>query len=97
VSTRTAQVEAAVTRVLSEAIHDLRDPRIPVVVTIEAVRVSADLQHARVYVSAIGDMTDLLAALEHARGFLHRRLAGELNLRRTPTLTFFEAGEAPQP
>ena len=84
-------------RVLSDAIHDLRDPRIPVVVTIEAVRVSADLQHARVFVSALGDTGELLAALNHARGFLQARLAGDLNLRRTPNLAFYDAGSSALP
>lgn len=94
-STRVAQVEAAVARVLSEAVHELRDPRIPLVVTIERVKVSADLQHAKVWVSALGDLEPVVAALEHAKGFLQRRLSAELNLRRTPALAFVAAQGSP--
>lgn len=94
-STRTAQVEAAVGRVLSDAIRELSDPRLPLVVTVSGVRVSADLQHARVYVTALGDLEPVVAALEHAKGFLQRRLSTELNLRRTPALAFFAAQPSP--
>ena len=91
-----AQTESAVLRSLSSAIHDLKDPRVPVVVTVERVKVSGDLQHAKVWVSAIGDMPDLLAALTRASGFLQRRLAQDLNLRRTPSLSFLEANDLPE-
>lgn len=94
-SNRTSQVEAAISRVLSEAMHDLNDPRVPLVVTVEAVRVTADLQQARVIVSAIGDVNQLVAALEHARGFLQHRVADELKLRRTPILAFAAAMPLP--
>ncbi len=93
-STKMAQVENAILRFLTHAIHDLRDPRIPLIVTVEAVRVTADLQQAKVFVSTLGDMQGLLAALEHARGFLQKQLSRELDLRRTPALSFYSAEDA---
>jgi ribosome-binding factor A len=55
------------------------------------VRTSADLRHARVYVSVLGDPQQRQASLDglrSAHGFLQSRVAGELRLKRTPTLEF---------
>lgn len=89
-----AQVEAQLSRVLSEAIAGLRDPRVPLIVTVERVAVTPDYGLARVYVSAMGaDMPALLDALTHARGHLQREVSAHVRMRRTPTLEFYAAGE----
>lgn len=88
------QVQAQLTRVLSSAISELRDPRVPLIVTVERVQVTPDYGLARVYVSAIGaDMPALLEALNHARGRLQREVAGQVRMRRTPTLEFRAADD----
>lgn len=88
---RMRRVDEAVRAVLSEAIaKDLRDPRVGFV-TVTAVKTSPDLRHARVYVSVLGDdqaRTESLEGLRSAHGFLQGRLAAELPLKHTPTLTF---------
>jgi ribosome-binding factor A len=85
------RVDEAVRAVLSDAISkDLQDPRVGFV-TVTAVKTSPDLRHARVYVSVLGDeaeRADSLAGLRSARGFLQSRVAGELTLKHTPTITF---------
>jgi ribosome-binding factor A len=88
---RMRRVDEAVRVVLSEAIaKDLKDPRVGFV-TVTAVKTSSDLRHARVYVSVFGDeqeRSDTLDGLRSARGFLQGRVAAELSLRHTPTITF---------
>jgi ribosome-binding factor A len=88
---RIRRVDQAVRAVLGEAISKgLQDPRIGFV-TVTAVKTSIDLQHAHVYVSVLGDEDQREASLEglrSARGFLQSRIAAELHLKRTPTLTF---------
>jgi ribosome-binding factor A len=90
-SDRLRRVDEAVRQVLSDAVAtDLKDPRIGFV-TVTAVRTSPDLRHARVYVSVLGEPAvreDSLEGLRSAHGFLQRRVAGELNLKNTPTLDF---------
>jgi ribosome-binding factor A len=85
------RVDEAVRAVLSDAIgKDLKDPRVGFV-TVTAVRTSPDLRHARVYVSVLGaadTRAESLAGLSSAHGFLQGRVASELNLKHTPTLTF---------
>jgi len=85
------RVDEAVRAVLSDVItQELKDPRIGFV-TVTAVKTSPDLRHARVYVSVLGDeetRSESLLGLNSAHGFLQRRVASELRLKHTPTLTF---------
>jgi ribosome-binding factor A len=85
------RVDEAVRAVLSDAISkDLKDPRVGFV-TVTAVKTSPDLRHARVYVSVLGDASarsDSIEGLRSSHGYLQGRIASELTLKRTPTLTF---------
>jgi ribosome-binding factor A len=88
---RMRRVDEAVRAVLSDAIaKDLQDPRVGFV-TLTAVKTSPDLRHARVYVSVLGNdqaRCETLEGLRSAHGFLQARVAAELPLKHTPTLTF---------
>jgi ribosome-binding factor A len=87
---RMRRVNKAVREVLSEAMGELKDPRIGFV-TITGVETSPDLRHARVYVSVLGAENakdESLAGLEAAHGVLQARLGRELRLKRTPQLAF---------
>lgn len=60
-------------------------------VTVTAVKVSKDLAHATVYVTALDSQSEhepMVAALNHAGGFLRRRLSDRLALRVIPQLRF---------
>jgi ribosome-binding factor A len=90
-SGRMRRVDQAMRAVLSDAISkDLKDPRVGFV-TVTGVKTSTDLRHARVYVSVLGDEPAREASIEglrSAHGFLQRRVATELTLKHTPSLTF---------
>lgn len=61
-------------------------------VTVTDVRTSADLRHARVYVSVLGNAEQreaTMAGLRSAHGFLQGKVAAELQLKRTPTLEMY--------
>jgi ribosome-binding factor A len=91
------RVDEAIRQVLGEALAgELKDPRVGFV-TVTDVRTSADLRHAHVYISVLGpdgrpsepqERESSLEGLRSAHGFLQGRLAGELHLKRTPTLEF---------
>jgi ribosome-binding factor A len=91
------RVDEAIRQVIGDAVAaDLKDPRVGFV-TVTDVRTSADLRHARVYVSVLGDggapsepeqREDSLEGLRSAHGYLQGRIAGELRLKRTPALEF---------
>jgi ribosome-binding factor A len=89
-SERIRRVNEAVKEVVSEGLGELKDPRIGFV-TVTGVETSADLRHARVFVSVLGSEAKrrkTLAGLEAAHGVLQARLAKELRLKRTPQLAF---------
>jgi ribosome-binding factor A len=89
-SERMRRVNEAVKEVVSEGLGELKDPRIGFV-TVTGVETSADLRHARVFVSVLGSEAKrrkTLAGLEAAHGVLQARLAKELRLKRTPQLAF---------
>jgi ribosome-binding factor A len=89
-SDRMRRVDEGVRQVLSDAIAQVKDPRVGFV-TVTAVKTSQDLRHATVYVSVLGDpgvRRRTLDGLRSAHGFLQRRVAGELRLKHTPTLEF---------
>ena len=70
--------------------REVHDPGIGFV-TVTHVKVSADLQVARAYYTTLGDETarkNTAKALERAKPFLRRRIAGRLGLRRAPELAF---------
>src|SRR3954468_23349500 len=81
-SDRMRRVNEAVRQVLSEAVGELKDPRIGFV-TVTGVETSPDLRHARVFVSVLGSekqQQQSLTGLEAAHGVLQGRLARELRL-----------------
>jgi ribosome-binding factor A len=89
-SERMRRVDESLRQVLSEALPELKDPRIGFV-TVTGVETSPDLRHARVFVSVLGSESrrrSSLAGLAAAHGVLQSRLARELRMKRTPQLTF---------
>jgi ribosome-binding factor A len=90
-SERMRRVDEAVREVLSDAItSEIKDPRVGFV-TVTHVDTSADLRHARVYVSVLGSEGQRrrsLDGLASAHGYLQKRVARELRIKHTPTLEF---------
>ena len=76
---------------LSALIAELKDPRVSGV-TVPAVEPAPDLTIAKVYVTAWptdpARREEVLAGLEHAKGYLKHELAGRVILRRIPDLVF---------
>jgi ribosome-binding factor A len=94
---RMRRVDEAIRQVIGDVLAaDVKDPRVGFV-TVTDVRTSADLRHARVYVSVLGEHGDAsvpeqrestLAGLRSAHGYLQAQIARELRLKRTPALEF---------
>lgn len=88
---RQDQLGEVIAHELSELIRTrMKDPRIGFA-SITDVELSADLRHAKVFVSVMGDeqeQHETLNALNHASGFLRRELAQRLTVRHTPDIVF---------
>jgi ribosome-binding factor A len=81
------QIRAELAALLTRGV---KDPGIGFV-TLTAVRVTADLQLARVFYTTLGDdqaRRETARALARALPFLRRQIAGRLRLRRAPELVF---------
>ncbi|MEO8521974.1 MAG: 30S ribosome-binding factor RbfA [Acidobacteriota bacterium] len=81
------QVRAELAELLAREVHD---PGIGFL-TITHVKVSADLQQARVFYTTLGDdkaRKDSARALERATPFLRRHIGRRLQLKRVPELTW---------
>ena len=89
-SQRTERVQKVARQVLGEAIQSLKDPRVGFV-TVTSVRVSADLRHARVLVSVLGDeeaRKASLAGLVSARPVLRAEMGRQMRMKYLPELVF---------
>ncbi|RPI34887.1 MAG: 30S ribosome-binding factor RbfA [Chloroflexota bacterium] len=82
-------------------IKESQDPRL-FGISVTDVKVDRELDYANIYVSAVEGSQrapEIIAALEHAQGFLRSELARRINLRSFPRLRFhwdptFERAEA---
>ncbi|MEW6695555.1 Ribosome-binding factor A [Tepidimonas thermarum] len=86
---RGLKVADQIQRDLSELIpRELKDPRVGMV-TIQAVEVTPDYAHARVYFSVlVGDPQQTEEALNQGAGFLRNALFKRLHIHTVPTLHF---------
>jgi ribosome-binding factor A len=82
------QIRQELSQILSQQVHD---PGIGFL-TLSRVKVTADLQLARVLYTVIGDekqRKETQKALDRAIPFLRRQIASRMRLRRVPELQFF--------
>ena len=86
---RSFQVADQIQRDLSELIaRELKDPRVGMV-TINAVEVTPDYAHAKVFFSLLtGDPEEATQGLNAAAGFLRNGLFKRLHIHTVPTLHF---------
>ena len=88
---RTKRVGDQMQRELALLIQtQIKDPRVGMV-TVTAVEVTKEYEHASVYITTLGDVKvseESLAVLNQASGFLRTQLGKRLSLRRIPQLSF---------
>jgi ribosome-binding factor A len=86
---RSYQVADQIQRDLTELIaRELKDPRVGMV-TIQAVEVTPDYAHAKVFFSVlVGEPEETQDALNQAAGFLRNGLFKRLHIHTVPTLHF---------
>ena len=86
---RAFKVADQIQRDLTELIaRELKDPRVGMV-TIQAVEVTPDYAHAKVFFSLLtGDVDETTEALNQAAGFLRNGLFKRLHIHTVPTLHF---------
>jgi ribosome-binding factor A len=82
------RVADQIQRDVAELVRELKDPRVGMV-TINAVEVTPDYAHAKVFFSVlVGDPAECEAGLNDAAGWLRNGLFKRLQLHTVPTLHF---------
>ncbi len=86
------QINEEVMRALADIIRtEVKDPRVPELVSVLSVEVTPDLSNCNAYISVFGDEEtgqNALKGLNSASGYIRNQLARMLNLRHTPELKF---------
>ena len=88
---RLKKVESLLKERISDLIikNTIKDPRIDKLLSITDVTVSKDINYAKIYVSYYGDKAkEIITALNHAAGFIQKKIGKNLRLKATPKLTF---------
>jgi ribosome-binding factor A len=89
---RSDRVGDEIQRVIADIIQsEIKDPRLPPLVSVTEVRASRDLSHANIYISVLGDAKvkkDCAEALRSASGFIRREMTARIRLRIAPELHF---------
>jgi len=89
---RINRISEEIKREMSAIIRDeLKDPRLPQIVSILSVEVTKDLRYAKVYISVLGseeEKKNAMAALKNAAGFIRREIGRRIQIRYTPEIHF---------
>ena len=85
---RSFRIADQIQRDVAVLVRELKDPRVGMV-TINAVEVTPDYAHAKVFFSLlVGDPQETQLALNEAAGFLRNSLFKRLQIHTVPTLHF---------
>ncbi len=89
---RTDRISEEVKKEVSTIIqNELKDPRLPKMISVTAADVTRDLRYAKIYVSVLGNedqKRDALRGLKSAAGFIRREIGHRIQLRYTPEIIF---------
>ncbi len=93
-SRRTTRLNSLLKEVLSEVIHrNVKNPKLDdKLITVTKVDISKDLQHAKIYISVIGDDADkkeVFNTLKSASGFISVIASKKVVMHHFPKLKFF--------
>ena len=88
---RIDRVSEEVKRELASIIRDLKDPRLPQMISVVNVNGTKDFKFAKAYISIMGTDEEKAAgieALKSAAGFIRREIGHRIKLRFTPQFSF---------
>lgn len=89
---RIVRISEEVKKEISNIIqNELKDPRLPNMVSIVSCNVTKDLRYAKVFISVLGndeEKKNAISALKSAAGYIRRELGHRVQLRYTPEIHF---------
>jgi len=91
-SIRTEKVASVIMEALSEPLRRIASEKRAGLITVTSVKMSPDLQIAKVYISAIGgkaSIADVLQAIDAEKHTIRKHVASRVQLRFAPELRFY--------
>ncbi|MDP4092530.1 MAG: 30S ribosome-binding factor RbfA [Bacillota bacterium] len=89
---RTDRISEEMKKEISSIINnELKDPRLPKIISLTAVNVTRDLRYAKVFVSVFGteeEKKNAINGLKSAAGFIRREVGHRIQMRYTPEIQF---------
>ncbi len=89
---RTIRISEEIKKIVSIIImNELKDPRVPKLLSVTHVETTSDLRFANIYISTFdteSDNREVIDALNNAKGFIRKELGKHLKLRHTPEPIF---------
>ena len=82
------QLKREITRVIA---RELRDPRIPPIITVTRVQLGTDLRNATVFVSLMEEpeqRQEIIEAMNKAASYIQHLVAGRIKIKHFPRLYF---------
>jgi ribosome-binding factor A len=90
-SIKQQRLNGRIRQILSELLlTEVSDPRLQGL-TVTKVQIDPELLYAKVWVNALGEedrQPEIMAGINHAKGFLRREVGKRVRLRKTPDLIF---------
>lgn len=82
-----AEIQKAISKIIME---EIKNPKITGIISVTAVDTTSDLDYAKVYLSVFtkDNKEDVFNEIKHSAGFIRKKLSQEVDLRKTPYLTF---------
>lgn len=89
---RTDRISEEMKKEISSIIqNELKDPRLPKMISVVSANVTKDLRYAKIRVSVFGngeEKKNAIQALKSAAGFIRREIGHRMQLRYTPEMQF---------
>ncbi len=88
---RISRINSLLKEVIADVIRkEVKNPHLPVLITVTSVNTTKDLRLAKVYISVIkGDRKRIIDVLNSAAGFIAVSASKKVELRYFPELTFY--------
>ena len=89
---RTNRISEEMKKEISSIIqNDLKDPRLPKLISVMSVDLTRDLKYAKVFISVLGsdeEKRNAISGLKSAAGFIRREVGHRMQIRYTPEMQF---------
>lgn len=85
-------MESEIMKIVSQALMNMKDPRIAGMISVTRVELSNDRRYAKIYLSLYGNAeernTEIFKIIERAKGYFKTEIAQNIHTFKAPEITF---------